>query len=807
MAVASPTYEWQELSSRFYHRRELYELSWDVDLEKHLVAAAGQGGPIAVTRDDRKIVLLGKSSTRPVISIYNAAGRKLAHVPWTKGRIVSFDWVNGGATAGGEQLLAVLVDDGEVYLYNVQGEQLPLQFSMGEECAHEGVLASCFWTSGLAIITKITRTLIVTTSLSLPNPVRMEHAAATLQQLLPLPDNLHSGLEDDGKVDGEKLVGMVAYFQENNFAVDEFDGRTWAVAVAVEDSLIVVDELHCDVHDLNLDSFISRIAVLPNSSRMAVVSKRGTLYFRMAEEPMRDLFLPFPLGEGEESPSPDQLLWCADDAVLLRWGTTVVMVAADESHEVLDFTEEDNEAVVLVQEPDSVRFISNLKHELLHPVDDSTARVFGVGSTSPGALLYDALEDFEDRNVRSETHLRSIGSQMQEAISDCIGAALNDLEIRRQQRLLRAASYGHAFLADASVQSFRDAALTLRVLGAVRRYDVAIPITYAQYRTLTPNGLLERLAYLHHHLLALRIATSLGLPSEHVLQHWARAKVTRSQGLPAETIRSQLVERLQHCPGLSYADIAEDAYHHGQQELAVLLLENEVRAAKQIPLLLTMGQDAEALDRAVESGDTDLVHVVLLHVKDQGNQQRLFELVERHFMALQLFVQYCRAAEPDLLKAFYDATQQTEAPALLHLEEAFVAPPRPDITVGGITKHHGSRAHLLKLSAMRWSQNKDNIFQAKACEEAVALTNRLLELEEKTGQPIFADSSLADAIRTCIVTGNHKQAQKLRSDFKMADKQFYWLKIRSLASTGDWSAVEAFAKVDCFESWLCLCLH
>ena len=40
------------------------------------------------------------------------------------------------------------------------------------------------------------------------------------------------------------------------------------------------------------------------------------------------------------------------------------------------------------------------------------------------------------------------------------------------------------------------------------------------------------------------------------------------------------------------------------------------------------------------------------------------------------------------------------------------------------------------------------------------------------GTKKFADMSVTDTIRTCIATGLHKKAERLRSDFKVPDKRF-----------------------------------
>jgi hypothetical protein len=45
-------------------------------------------------------------------------------------------------------------------------------------------------------------------------------------------------------------------------------------------------------------------------------------------------------------------------------------------------------------------------------------------------------------------------------------------------------------------------------------------------------------------------------------------------------------------------------------------MDYEPRASLQVPLLLRLGEDRPALVKAIESGDTDLVYTVLLHLRE-----------------------------------------------------------------------------------------------------------------------------------------------------------------------------------------------
>lgn len=71
------------------------------------IACASYGGPIAITRDERQMVIVTGATMKPSITIYNAIGQKLCSVPWEQDSIVGLGWT------GPEDLL-VVTKTGEV---------------------------------------------------------------------------------------------------------------------------------------------------------------------------------------------------------------------------------------------------------------------------------------------------------------------------------------------------------------------------------------------------------------------------------------------------------------------------------------------------------------------------------------------------------------------------------------------------------------------------------------------------------------------------------------------------------------------
>jgi hypothetical protein len=96
--------------------------------------------------------------------------------------------------------------------------------------------------------------------------------------------------------------------------------------------------------------------------------------------------------------------------------------------------------------------------------------------------------------------------------------------------------------------------------------------------------------------------------------HWACAKITASPSTPDSHLLEILLDKLQLCKGISYAAVATHADNCGRRKLAAMLVEHEPRSTKQVPLLLSIGEEDTALVKATESGDTDLVYLVIFHI-------------------------------------------------------------------------------------------------------------------------------------------------------------------------------------------------
>ncbi|BBG99776.1 vacuoleless1 [Prunus dulcis] len=725
MANVSVAAEWQLLYNRYYRKPEIYRMSWKhVELNRNKVACAPFGGPIAVIRDDSKIVQLGGESAQRKLRIFSSSGHLLGETIWKHpgGRLIGMAWTD-------DQTLVCLVQDGTVFRYTIHTELLEPSISMGQECFERNVVDCVFWGNGLVCITE-TNQLFCISDFKNPNPYTM---SGNVEVLLGIGDACVLAVEEDGvqQLGLEVLRGPI-----QKMAVSR-DGQ-WLASFT---------------HD-------GRLLVMTSNLNEILIEQ-----------------------ECESALPPEQLAWCGMDTVLLYWDDILLMMGP-RGDPVRYFYDE---PIILIPECDGVRILSNSSMEFLQRVPDSTESIFKIGSTSPAALLYDALDHFDRQSAKADENLRLIRPSLPEAVEACIDAAGHEFDVLRQRTLLRAASYGQAFCSNFQRDHIQEMCKTLRVLNAVRHPDVGMPLSIQQYKLLTPSVLIGRLINSYKHFLALRVSEYLGMNQEMVIMHWACSKISASLAISDATLLEILLDKLKLCKGISYAAVAAHADKNGRRKLAAMLVEHEPRSSKQ------HRREDTALMKAIESGDTDLVYLVLFHIWRKRQPLEFFGMIQARALARDLFIIYARCYKHEFLKDFFLSTGQLQEVAFLLWKESWELGKNPMASRG--SPLHGPRIKIIEKAQNLFLETKEYTFEAKAAEEHAKLLRMQHDLEVSTKQAIFVDSSISDTIRTCIVLGNHRAAMKVKTESRLvSEKRWYWLKVFALATIRDWDALEKFSK-------------
>jgi len=440
--------------------------------------------------------------------------------------------------------------------------------------------------------------------------------------------------------------------------------------------------------------------------------------------------------------------------------------------------------VHVIPEFDGVRLITNDTCEFLHKVTDVTEDIFRLGSSTPASVLLDSVEQLEKMSPKADENIQRIRSGLPAAVDTCIKAAGYEFDVYWQKRLLKAASFGKSVLELYNSDEFVEMTEKLRVLTAVRDFKIGLPISYAQYLRLTPEGLIERLISRHEYMLAIRVSEYLEIPADRIFVHWASQKV-RVSTVDDEAVCKLIVQRLDGKPGISFETIAQAAYDEGRTHLATQLLDHEPRAGKQVPLLLNMEEDEVALDKAIESGDDDLINFVLLHLKSKLPLASFLRTINSRPVASALVETAARNEDTELLKdLFYQDDRPIEGSNVLVSEALRQSDPERKI-------------EKLQLATRLLTDSKDPtvVLQQKLVSEA----SQLLKAQEALDKDLadhseFLGLSLNETIYRLFRAGYGKRAHKMQSEFKMPEKTYWWLRLRALVAKRDWGELEEIAK-------------
>ncbi|CAL3966617.1 unnamed protein product [Diplocarpon coronariae] len=731
--MANPTAEWEKVGDRFYRKIQLYTAIFDQDLEleNYIVTGCSYGGAIALHRDENKLhALRGTQASKSSIDLYSCAGKLIRSINWDKGSIKGLGWSE-------EEKLIVITADGNVRCYDIQGDFA--QFSLGHGAEEYGVSACRFYGSGFVALLS-NNYLISVSRYDEPRP-----------RLLATPP--------EGDVHSWTLIAP-AYTLS----------RSVEVLLSIGQTIYVVDATEAEDRMLDIGPF-TNISVSPNGRFAALYTESGKAFVITIDFQNR-------LSEYDSKSRipPKDVQWCGNDAVVIAWEDEVHIIGPSNAAAKYFY----DGRVHLIADHDGVRLITNDVCDFLQKVPEVTDEVFRFGTESAASILLDAVEQLENQSPKADDNIQLIRPNLVEAVDTCVKAAGYEFSIHWQKQLLRAASFGKSVLDIYNSDDFVDMCETLRVLNAVRYYEIGLPLTYEQFLRLTPEKLIQRLINRREYLLALRISSYLRLPTDRIYVHWASQKV-RVGSEDEETICRLIVGKLAGKRGISFEEIARAAYDEGRGRLATELLNHEPRAGKQVPLLLSMEEDEIALDKAIESGDSDLVFFVLLHLKKKLPLASFFRMINSRPVATALIESSAQADDAELLKDLYYQDDRRVDGANVFVREALK---QPD-TQTAVDK--------LALAAKLLSDSKDTSLELKALQEASALL-RMQEAFDRDLTESFTGLSVNETVFKLIRLGYAGRAKKVQSEFKVPEKTATWLRLRALVSKRDWNELEEWSK-------------
>ncbi|KAJ5635965.1 Vps16 N-terminal [Penicillium longicatenatum] len=738
MAPSNPLANWEKVGDSFYRKIPVYDAIFEeeVELENYIVTGAPYGGAIALYRDESKPIRLRDSQTsRSSIDVYSCSGKQINRINWEQATIRGIGWSD-------KEELLVVAEDGTVRRYfGLDGDFT--SFSLGNGAEEYGVRDCQFWSSGLVALLSNNQ-LIAVSKYDEPRP----------KLLAPCPE---------GEVSSWALIPPAHTLS-----------RSVEVLLAVDKTVYLVDSTEAEDKILQ-DGPFKHVSVSPTGRFVALFTAEGKLW--VVSNDFQNKLSEY---DSKSRVPPSTVKWCGDDAVILAWEDEIHLVGPSGAASKYYY----DGRVHVIPEFDGVRLLTNDTCEFLHKVHSVTEEIFRLGSGSPASVLLDSVDQLEKKSPKADENIQRIRSSLPAAVDTCIKAAGHEFDAYWQKRLLKAASFGKSVIELYNSDEFVEMTEKLRVLTALRDYQIGLPLSYEQYLRLTPEGLIERLISRHEYLLAIRVSEYLQIPADRIYVHWASQKV-RVSTVDDEAVCKLIVQRLEGKPGISFEVIAQTAYDEGRSHLATQLLNHEPRAGKQVPLLLNMEEDELALDKAIESGDDDLVNYVLLHLKSTIPLASFFRMINSRPMASALVETAARDEDTELLKdLYYQDDRPIDGSNALLSEALRESDPQ-------------RQTEKLALASRLLSDSKDPtvVLQQKLVSEA----SQLLKAQESLDKDLadhseFVGLSLNETIFRLFRAGYGKRAHKMQSEFKMPEKTFWWLRLRALVAKRDWGELEEIGR-------------
>eukprot|EP01041_Mallomonas_annulata_P005078 gene5078-10164_t len=763
--------DWNTLGNVVYRKWNVYDMEWNnnVKIENYRIVGAPFGGPLALVLGDKKSI--GKALT-----IFSASGRKMVEIDMTGGAITAMGWTD-------LEELAVLLDDGNVNVYNILGK-IVRTFLLLDQISATHVVECHFWGNGIVALTTEMQ-LFVAEGLSTPD-----------ESSAPRKYRLGTGLGLDNPYTSMAIIPPLL----------SRSGLLEVLLGTCNNSIIVVEE--SDVEDQQLQDRIGapiiKMAVSPNGRFLACFRRDGILTVMSASFTTKVLDF-----DTKSMSWPMDIAWCGDDAVVLVWRNMGIVMVGPYG-DWLNFPYD--QSVFLVSESDCLRVVGSSHCHILQRLPAATEAIEHIGSTDPAALLFDAAEAFENGDPKSDENVRclattatsasssgSSSNQLEEAVQACITAGASEFDIKRQQAFLRAASYGKAFGPNIDPEPFVDTCKALRVLNDVRKANIGLPLTMQQYIRLTPEVLVSRLTIRGHHLLAIKICELLRLKKDRVLINWACEKLKRMviiQQNTDEDIRDIIQKQLNGQDRISYIEIAAAAYHTGRRRLATMLLDLEANPADQVPLLLSMQEGELALQKAINSEDTDLIYLTLFNLersKQEKGQDTFHRLVYSHLEAANLLKIYYRHRltmdDRTLLHSLLIYNKNFLECGIAAIQQAYLQSALPH------------KIQYVKEASSLFAQGRDLTFFKTMTDEHIELLEIQKGLELRT-QHSFVDMSVTETLMavTMLSVENLSEFTKWQAEFskivkkfRVVEKSVYMVKVECFSRAGQWDLLSKLA--------------
>jgi hypothetical protein len=284
------------------------------------------------------------------------------------------------------------------------------------------------------------------------------------------------------------------------------------------------------------------------------------------------------------------------------------------------------------------------------------------------------------------------------------------------------------------------------------------------------------------HFLAFKLCKFINVKPSTVIEDWAVNKIKSSAD--EKDIFESIVAKMNTSPDSSFAKLAHIALDQGKKKLSLQFLELEKSAGEQVPILVKMKEWKAGLAKAIESGESDLIYLVLLDMREKMDPKQLFQcIIDPNFeLAKNLLITYSKEQDIEFLKILFQSMELPQDAAAMYILESTS---QKDV----LTKRR-----LLKQAKDLLATKKECYVDSKFCGDAVDILNLQGEFDIQNMKKKYTDQSISQMITTALMDRDEKKAEFLRSQFSVPETRYTWIKIKCLSKLGAWMDLELYSK-------------
>ena len=809
------TDSWEEFDDGIYAHKTIlyneYSLQYNNNNTALHIAVADYGGPVAVVPD-----IIDDSNTCNIF--YNGKGKLInssaddKKKSWNKvdlglqrqssegdisNEVVSIGWTSC-------QSLVIVLRCAEAIIYRGPADVTPEKFTLAELQPGDLVQLAIVEGNCLSMLTSSMQ-LFVSCNLESNDPYCVRYPDPPLDPTRPPSDMLIMPLDDMYEKEDDVMEVMIPLYPSGVVLMTSTEAK--GQLAEWNNSPIVAMNLHPSKDKVIVCTFDMQVSVLSLDFEKKFFSVNISDSIDIMEMPKHVGWCGSSdknsdINHGIVLLTFDRPPWCPDGAGSVGVSSTGECITWDikkgngsNSNNSNNNNSGEKQILGCVQELDCVRIFTSEEHCRIEMVPTCAVGLFSIASTEPSAMLKDAWDALAngDPNADEGLNLLIDGDNLDDAVENCLSTALFQSDLKMQRSLLAAAAYGARASpdnADDLNEAVREATSELRILNVLKNNEeIAMALTSEMYRKLSLEVLIDRLLLCNMHKLAIGICTSMRLPKDNVIVHWLCRKIENSS--PATISDLDLLKiinkKLAGYDDVSVSSIAQIAHHCGRRELALKIMEREPLARGKILSLLSMEEHKRAIATAFASFDTELVYFTIMQAKKVLTQQEFIRLLNDSPGAEQLMFRYWKQSENhDEIAMYINLSSCHFKSGRYFVEEA--------------SKHmntHAGRGFLTYAkSAFKKaveSTTKNELLRAKAMEKIVGDREKLETFQGRLSSNLVG-RSLSQTILDAVCRQQLQMAEELTKQFNFPKKSYYLLKVKGLAMTHAWEALEIMAK-------------